>query len=234
MLNLIQVHIGGRVRTVRRSCCRSIQRARNSKDPSLSIIDDPSLESLEGGPMQQDFVLWVVDRRQDFLRIIRIFDSYPPQTSRLRAQLRFALYCLEHNNVDCYLAARNTKYIERDTDMANGLSVEENNHASFFKEWLSGFIESQGSFCIRKNQSCSFSIGQKHDLFLLDKIRTYFGIPSRIRNLKQDFWVLETYRIATLQNLVEHFSNYPLLGEKSISFNKFKKQIQAKLVKIIE
>jgi len=121
--------------------------------------------------------------------------------------------------VDFYFKSRNTKYLERDTDMTIDF-------ANFFKEWLSGFIEAEGCFCIRKRGACSFSIGQKNDLFLLDKIRTYFGILSQIRKIKQDFWFLETYRMDTLRRLSEHVCNYPLLGEKATSFNKFKGYIK--------
>jgi hypothetical protein len=222
MLNLIQAQLGGRVRLVGGSFV--------SKYPvpclhpailSDSALQDmpPCMQASSSSPIQDAFVLWVVDSRQSFLRIIRIFDIYPPQTSRLRAQLRFALRCLEQNNVDWYLVARDSKYLERDTHVSVG-------HANFFKEWLSGFIEAEGCFRIRKNGSCSFSIGQKNDFFLLDKIRTYFGIQSRIQNLKQDFWLLETYRKDTLLKLVEHVTNYPLLGEKVSSFNKFKEYIK--------
>lgn len=196
MLSLVQTHIGGRVRIIK------------SRINGTSPADDA-------------FVLWVVDSRQSFLRIIRIFEIYPPQTSRLRAQLRFALLCLEHNNVNFYLETRNNKYLERETTIPVV-------HANFFNEWLSGFIEAKGCLCVHRDKTCSFSIGQKDDFFLLDKIRTHFGIQSRIQNLKKTFWFLETYRIATLHKLVEHFNKYPLLGEKAISFNKFKKQIEEK------
>lgn len=156
-----------------------------------------------------------MDSRQSFIRVIRFFELYPPLTSRLRAQLRFALLCLEHNSVDLYLSTRGSKYFTRDTNPHAGYAV-------FFKEWLSGFIEAEGCFCIRKNNSCSFSISQKDDFFLLDLIRTYFGIQSRILNLKNNLWFLETYRKDTLTKIIDHITNYPLLGEKSISFNKFK------------
>jgi hypothetical protein len=192
MLHLIHTHIGGRVRIIKSSI---------------------------NFPTQDGFVIWVVDSRQSFVRILRIFEKYPPQTSRLRAQLRFALLCLEHDNVDFYLSNRDNKYLVRDTAMTI-------DHAHFFNEWLSGFIEAEGCFCVRKNNFCSFSIGLNDDFFLLDTIRTHFGIQSRIRNVGGTFWFLETYRIDTLHKLIEHFTLYPLLGEKSISFNKFKDQIK--------
>ena len=85
-LNLVQTHIGGRV-------CVCNKHTHN-------------------GTFHADFVLWVVDSRKSFLQVIRIFEIYPPQTSRLSAQLRFARLCLEHSDVDLYLKTRGTKYLE--------------------------------------------------------------------------------------------------------------------------
>ncbi len=237
MLNLIQSHVGGRVRT-----------SWNQK-PFSAVGQAHKGLPLDGSAFNiiptDAFVLWVVDSRQSFRRILRFFDVYPPQTTRLRAQLRFALLCLEHDDVVWYLSARDSKYL----DCANEITPD---LATFFPEWLSGFIEAQGCFCIRINGSCSFSIGHKvaggltfgppkggsrgltfigqnADFFLLEKIRNYFGVQSRTRNVKQSnthtFFSFETYRISSLHQLVEHFNKYPLLGDKLISFHKFKDQI---------
>jgi len=60
----------------------------------------------------------------------------------------------------------------------------------------------------------------------MNAIRTHFNIKSLIRNPSKTFWLIETYRISTLQNIIQHFTVYPLLGEKKISFNKFKDLIK--------
>lgn len=164
------------------------------------------------------FIIWVVDSRKSFIKIISFFDQYQPQTTRLKAQLNFAKSCLKHNNVDIYLNTRDSKY---------SLYYDEpNKDCSFFQEWLSGFIEAEGCFCVRlKNNTCSFSIGQKNDRHLLEKIKNYFNIQSSIRSLKNNFYLIETYRKESLFKIAEHLGDYPLLGEKKISYEKLKNKI---------
>lgn len=195
------------------------------------------------------FVIWVVDSKKSILKIISIFNTYPPLTSRLNAQLKFMLECIKRNDVDWYLDFRGNKYnLFTNPCMPYGTScgtVSEEAYSKqpitsekvlivkevaffyflslpYFKEWLSGFIEAEGCFSIRQNNNHSFSIGQNKDKHLLDAIRSYFHIQSLTRNTAKNFWVIETYRKSTLHNLIKHFSTYPLLGEKVNSFNKFK------------
>ena len=100
--------------------------------------------------------------------------------------------------------------------------VEGDIKGNYFNEWLSGFIEAEGCFSVRQNNNHSFSIGQMEDKYLIEKIRNHFNIHSRVRNPYKNFYFLETYRISTLQRVIYHCNNYPLLGEKLVSFNKFK------------
>ena len=56
------------------------------------------------------FVIWVVNDRKQIINILKIFDSYPPLTSRLQAQIAFMKECLDKNNIEWYLLERNNKY----------------------------------------------------------------------------------------------------------------------------
>jgi len=61
----------------------------------------------------------VVNNKKDIFKIIKIFNSYPPLTSRLKAQLAFMLECFEINNVEWYLNARDKKYINTNVSIIN-------------------------------------------------------------------------------------------------------------------
>lgn len=168
--------------------------------------------------ISNEFVIWVVDNRKSINKIIQIFNSYPPLTSRLRAQVKFMQECFLHNDVELYLNSRDNKYLGRETTV--------NIDNSYFKEWLSGFIEAEGCFSIRKNNHHSFNIGQNDDKYLIDAIRNYFNIQACTRNPYKTFWLIETYRKSTLHNIIKHCTEYPLLGQKLTSFKKFKDLIK--------
>lgn len=237
MLNLISYFIGGNVRLV----------------------------------SKEQFVIWVVNDKIQLLSFLKIFEEYPPLTSKKQAQLKFLLECLKRNDVDWYLENRNNKYymnkaiipfifdeansvsslqgvftslddklgnnnqntiIEvvdpamRDNDVIKVALNLKNSKNSYFNEWLSGFIEAEGCFSLRLKNNHSFSIGQNDDLYLLEAIKNHFFIQTKIRNTKDNFWLLESYRKSTLLNVINHCTNYPLLGEKHVSFLKFIKKVQ--------
>jgi len=170
-------------------------------------------------------VIWVVNRKETIKEIILIFDTYPPLTSKKICQLEFLKTCLLENSVDSYLSNRNSKYINQPAILnSDPFGVEINSFAlpNYFKGWLSGFIEAEGCFSIRKsNQSMSFSIGQNDDLYLMNAIKQFFGTTNTVRNPYRNFYSLEIYKKETLKKILNHFNNYPLLGEKAESLQKF-------------
>ena len=162
------------------------------------------------------FIIWVVNDRKQIQKLIEIFVSYPPMTSRLRGQLAFMLECFQKNNVIWYLNARNKKYLNPNLDM---VKIDHN----YFNAWLSGFIEAKGCFSIREiSNSHSFSIGQNNDKYILEAIKFHFDIKNEIRNINNKIWFIEIYRKLTLIKIITHCINYPLLGAKILSFTKFR------------
>ena len=162
------------------------------------------------------FIIWVVNSKKEIKNIIKIFEFYPPMTSRLKAQLLFLIACFQLENVDWYLNNRAHK------DVLFKIKSSQLDY-SYFNEWLSGFIEAEGCFSIRKvHNNHSFSIGQKNDKYILDSIKEHFNITNKIINKNNDFWSLEVYKKSVLIDIINHCTKFPLLGEKTLSFDKFK------------
>jgi cytochrome c oxidase subunit 1 len=162
------------------------------------------------------FIIWDVNNRKQIQKIIKLFIKYPPLTTRLRAQLAFMLECFEQNNVKWYLNARDKKYFKNNVEIPN---IDNN----YFKAWLTGFIEAKGCFSIRSTKNNhSFSIGINNDKYILDKIKSQFNITNQVRKIDDRLWYIEIYRKLTLINIINHCLEYPLLGEKLLSFIKFR------------
>ena len=158
-------------------------------------------------------VIWVVNNKEKVIEIIQIFEQFPPLTSKKKCQLTFLKKNLIENNVKDYLSNRNFKYNEQSNIIKTNF-----NKPDYFNEWLSGFIEAEGCFSIRKSNNHSFSIGQKDDFYLIEAIKHYFKATNKIRILeKSNFYLLEIYKKEILSKIILHCTNYPLLGEKLFS-----------------
>lgn len=169
-------------------------------------------------------VIWVVNSKREVEEIIKIFDIYPPLTSRKICQLAFLKKCLAETSVEKYLLSRssNLKY----SNQVNIINTHLNSNLPlYFKEWLSGFIEAEGCFSLRKANNHSFSIGQNDDIYLINKIKQYFDITNKVRNPYGNFYIIEVYKKESLLRIINHFINYPLLGEKNVSLQKFNQKL---------
>jgi len=162
-------------------------------------------------------VIWVVNKNEEIIEIIKIFDNYPPLTSKKICQLAYLKTCLTETSVEKYLSTRDTKFKEQFTIINANFKVP-----LYFKAWLSGFIEAEGCFSIRKTKAHSFSIGQNDDVYLIDAIKQYFEVSNKVRNPYGNFYFIEVYKKEVLAKIVEHCTNYPLLGEKLESLKKFR------------
>jgi Cytochrome C and Quinol oxidase polypeptide I/LAGLIDADG endonuclease len=166
-------------------------------------------------------VIWVVNKKQEVEEIIKIYESYPPLTSKKLCQLEFLQTCLTQTSVETYLSNRNLKYDKQLTIINSNINLK---IPSYFKGWLSGFIEAEGCFSIRKSNNRSFSIGQNDDLYLIEAIKQYFEATNKVRNPYGKFYFLEIYKKEVLLKIITHCTNYPLLGEKLESLKKFNAQ----------
>jgi hypothetical protein len=176
-------------------------------------------------------VIWVVNKKETVQEIIKIFESYPLLTSRKICQLEFLKKSLHNNSVDFvhFINARNSKYTNQLTIIkSNPFSLENNFFVLpyYFKGWLSGFIEAEGCFSIRSNNNHSFSIGQNYDFYLINAIKQYLNTTNIVRNPYPNFYSIEIYKKETLKKIINHFNDYPLLGEKAESLQKFSKNFK--------
>lgn len=190
-------------------------------------------------------VIWVVNNKETIKDIIKIFDIYPPLTSKKICQLKFLKECILRDSVDWYLLNRNNKYKDQvsigahNSDMfglgPNVLGLGQINTRpialgqsrghlilpTYFYAWFSGFIEAEGCFSIRKSNNHSFSIGQNDDIYLIKVVKEYLRSSNVVRNPYPNFYSLEIYKKETLKCLINHIKFYPLLGEKAKSYHKW-------------
>lgn len=167
----------------------------------------------------KDDVIWVVNKKEDIIKIIKIFEMYPLLTSKKICQLEFLKSCLNNSSIDDYFINRDLKYKEQINILNSPFNIP-----IYFKEWLSGFIEAEGCFSLRNANNHSFSIGQNDDKYLIEAIKQYFEVINIVRNPSKNFYFLEIYRKEILKKIIFHCTNYPLLGEKKESFKKFSKE----------
>jgi len=134
---------------------RAVINLKNSKENHVILTQ---IQSVIGGlinlNVKYDMVVWVSDHRKNMKHLLQIFDRYPPLTHRMQCQVRFVKQCLVHMDVNQYLKERSLKY-------ENPPLIAFHPLPTYFSAWLSGFIEAEGCFCIRKSGQRSFSIGQK-------------------------------------------------------------------------
>lgn len=118
------------------------------------------------------YVQWVINDKKTFHRtILPLFENNPPVTSRMRLQFEFFKLFLLNPDVELYFKERNSKYMYRETIVGLLTTIP-----TYFKDWLAGFIESEGSFSSRIRGNYSFSIGQNHDYYLIEAIRNYYSL----------------------------------------------------------
>lgn len=167
-------------------------------------------------------VIWVVNKKKEVENIIKIYDTYPPLSSKKICQLAFLKSCLSETLIETYFENRNLKYDKQLDIIKSNINYQ---IPHYFKAWLSGFIEAEGCFSIRKDNNHSFSIGQNDDIYLIEAIKQHFEASNKIRNPYEKFYFLEIYKKEVLSKIINHCTDYPLLGEKYESLKKFSQKL---------
>nr|AUN28274.1 hypothetical protein [Malassezia yamatoensis] len=129
----------------------------------------------------QHFVQWTVNDKNHIKNvIIPLLQKYPPLTSQTYFQFEYLIKCIKNPTVDNYLITKNHKY---DLQLQNFSSIDDyDNLPSYFIEWLGGFIEAEGSFCVRKNnKNYTFSIGQNFDEYLIKAICKFYSSNVKVQ-----------------------------------------------------
>ena len=184
---------------------------------------------------KEKYVTWIASSKSDINKVLLILARYPLLTVRKQCQLEFAKDCLLYKDADNFLLNRKNMYKNMNdllTKLNNKIILE---LPFYFNSWLSGFIEAEGNFSLVFNdkghlRNSTFNIGPKDDLHVLKMILFYFQSEKNIwkdnQNLVKGILTDPNYYRLNLCNslsrklLFEHFSKYPLLGEKKISYSK--------------
>ena len=151
------------------------------------------------------YIEWVINDINTIInRIIPLFKTYPPITSRIRVQLNFMIKCIASFNQSTYFVNRNLKYNMPLNDNINIINI------SYFPSWLSGFIEAKGSW-IKRTGGFSFTICHNYDKFILENILLYFN-QSKSINLKKNYHIINIDNIVNIEKMINHCINYPVKG----------------------
>lgn len=180
---------------------------------------------------KDQYVTWYTVNKKDTDNILSILEKYPPLTSRKQCQLAF------------FFLYQKQKYITNDTSFETSYDINRNNkyknmekyfnedlyksYPSYFKEWLSGFIEAEGNFKLTYLatggiHSWGFQIGQNYDKYLLICIKSYFDSSHKIYLDKNNIhYRISIYGNKSRQLIIKHLESYPLLGDKKNAYIKW-------------
>jgi hypothetical protein len=94
----------------------------------------------------------------------------------------------------------------------------------FFKNWIIGFTNAEGSFCMKKNNDGCFQIKQRIHILLFEGLKLVFNTKRFVSIEKEKYAQLSVSSRADIQKVIDFFSFsglHPLIGLKSIQYFKW-------------
>jgi LAGLIDADG endonuclease len=169
---------------------------------------------------ENKYVTWSSSGKKNALELFKLFDKYPLLTSNKQCQFEFAKNCLEQNSIEFVLKNRNYKYIKQ----IDKVIYNNNNFIipTYFKYWLSGFIEAEGCFSLKYDKRRvksygQFSIGQNYDYYLIHSINKFFESNNKIQlNINKKIKNIDVK--ANIEKLQLDFKNNSFLVHNSSFF----------------
>jgi cytochrome c oxidase subunit 1 len=159
-----------------------------------------------------EYIIWIVNEKSDIEKIIKIYEIYKPLSSKINYQLLLMKKYLNEISIYNFVCDKHFDY--KNLYIRNYYKVIDTTEISYFKGWLSGFIEAKCSFL----NSSNLLIKQDIDYYLLDSIVKHLKINEKIKNINNEYYILKIYKIENILKIVNHCNKYPLLGKKLESF----------------
>ena len=148
-------------------------------------------------------------------KIIPIFDNYLLHTNKYYFYSLWKEALLNSHMRDI----NKSKYILPD-------NYKSPNNKIPSKSWIIGFIEAKGSFLLIKKEEKqivhSFSLNKEIDYHILEKLKSIFGIVTKIKLNKDNNYILETSNSRNIEYLIKYFDS-TLKGVKSLEFKIWKR-----------
>lgn len=178
-------------------------------------------------------VVWAAGSQNSTRRIFNLFEKSPLLTSRKICQLNHLKQCLNNRAWSYHLETRNEKY-----DKQMQLIEHFNQNfviPDYFGPWLSGFIEAKGSFV--SSYELRVYLSQNDDWYLINGIKHYFQSHHKIVSRKDFKKPSILYRLTmtgkpTIENIINHFEQNPLLGYNKVCYGPFCERFRAMPVKL--
>jgi LAGLIDADG endonuclease len=181
--------------------------------------------------IRKNEVLMIEDHTGKLLRIMHYIDTYGLLLSHKRRQYAFFKYCFQ-NRIP-YSEYKHIKSLGlrwSGFDTITDAKTSELVLKPHWANWLCGFTEAEGCFCVRQSGSHSFSIAQKDGQEIMQSVKMFFNAPNKIRQTSR-VHLLETYASTVLRRVVSFYDSSTvvgLLGQKRVQLEKFKNALQAK------